>query len=460
MFDDVESDSEHWSSNSTSQSATKIQSLHRGRTTRKKRELFDLIGQPTFKTIDFHRSITKNLQHFLTLAHQTKFTTYASPKTAFLTLSKLRSHRPITFAKFLEISKTDTDASTSRNANNDTTAVAALYSYLGSKPSLFNLFKAYSNNYQATAAHVRNAGLHVLLVPKSASLAFQSIRDQRKLHRSTINNDDLVISMKEKANQYKQELLQINNPIITFQELVSLIQQENDHAAVLFHDLTVYASDNKSLNLVALHRALSHSEEATQKIRNANMECLLSPKSATKAFTHLRSLQDQDEMGSPVTLEHFRSLAKLTFPKTIEQPIDPIETICNMMNNNVTFVRWLRLFISVHNIDRLSDQITMAGLSPLLVPNNAVVAFRDMTCVSKITNPSGNGTIDVAILKHYVQHGLRWTRHATKIQQFAKSKVQEYNAKKKACMTIQKCYRWNFGLLPWAIASVRIQRQW
>ena len=39
-------------------------------------------------------------------------------------------------------------------------------------------------------------------------------------------------------------------------------------------------------------------------------------------------------------------------------------------------------------------------------------------------------------------------------------KQQEYNAKKKACMTIQKCYRWNFGLLPWAIASVRIQRQW
>ena len=51
MFDDAESDSEHWSSNSTSHCHEQLDLIDR-----KKRELFDLIGQPTFKTIDFHRS--------------------------------------------------------------------------------------------------------------------------------------------------------------------------------------------------------------------------------------------------------------------------------------------------------------------------------------------------------------------------------------------------------------------
>ena len=471
-MDDIDDIDEHWSSLGTQESTIRIQSLHRGYSVRKSAaaraaraalELFEHLKP--FTPIKLIRFFATNPDHFSTLVHRAKLTRYLKPKSALHTLSCLRRYScPLDLAQFIHISL---------QLNNEKivnrTAIEAFYIYLGSKPSLASLTRAFATNPDTTAAYARNAGMQHLLVPKTAAAAFQNIRRNRSRNRNKVSCSTTIIEPMSSMEERAQQATSIRSPwCVTLQELIKHVAsyRRKDYAAEVYTDLALYTSEkNKNVTLVSLHRALSHDAtpsdhlSITTKIRKAHMSCLLSPKSATKAFSHLRALQDHEDFGSPVTLKNFRTLAKLNFPNSPPPPpSDPLTDLCLMMQcppNSLSFGRWLRLQFSVGNMDKLRDQITLSGLSPLLVPRHAKSAFRDMNCVANIQHLSG-----IDKFKHYVEFGLSWTKSATTLQSFSRIRVKEHRTRKIACCTIQKCYRWRWGLLPWAVASVRIQRQW
>ena len=445
----MDDEDDHWSSTSTFAAASKIQSIQRGNSTRKNDltakaalELYDLIGQPTFRSIDFFRRTAGQQDRFVTLARRSLLTTYLSPKTAFQTLHLLRTQSAIshvTFDQFVELSRSKSAESAEQSAEQTTETinhgVLALYNLLDSNPSLINLCQAYANNSQATAAYVRNAQLPCLLTPKTAALGFNYVWSMRQKMSATApvtqydgeEEDAKSSSMEERANNDSSSSSSSSsnkeNKKMTLDEFASMVNwnvNQIDYAAELFRGLSLYASasgnNKKDLSIVALHRALSHEMGGEEKIanfaRSARMECLLSPKSATRAFTHLRSIQDQEEKDSLLTLENFRSLSGLEFSSSPSNQLhlstssshnsalnlasDPITMLCQKMmkikseHNTpsssplLVLSTWIKYVGVSARPDQRRDEIVLAGLGRLLVPREAARAFQDMTCMLNV----------------------------------------------------------------------------
>ena len=129
----MDDEDDHWSSTSTFAAASKIQSIQRGNSTRKNDltakaalELYDLIGQPTFRSIDFFRRTAGQQDRFVTLARRSLLTTYLSPKTAFQTLHLLRTQSAIshvTFDQFVELSRSKSAESAEQSAEQTTETI-------------------------------------------------------------------------------------------------------------------------------------------------------------------------------------------------------------------------------------------------------------------------------------------------------------------------------------------------
>jgi hypothetical protein len=229
----------------------------------------------------------------------------------------------------------------------------------------------------------------------------------------------------------------------------------------------------------------------------------------------LRYLQDQDEIGSLLTLKHFKTLSNKSFSAKKEkgesinanQSLDPIIELYKMISNCNTIrstkeknerVRvlgidtdeepenvnngetWIQdstaneehddsfisfslffkmLYHKTTNIDRLIDVIKLGNLSALLKPSLCKQSFSEMKLYSMLNGRKG--IINACDLRKVAQSGPTLLTDAIiRLTYFYKYKVKAYVQKNKAAYKIQKYYRWNFNLLPWSIASIRIQRRW
>ena len=350
-------------------------------------------------------------------------------------------------------------------------SIAQLYEHLNRTPNLIQLTNAFALAPEVTAAHIRNAGMKCLLIPRTAAIAFDQLQGAPTPPLSSL--------LERSASTAAAASLEKFATLIDFD-----VNHQIDQAAEIYSELTIYTGPNKSVSLIALHRALSHKNDHMQnKLKQAKMECLLSPKSATKAFSYLRVVQDKEKIGSLVSLENFRKLANFQNPPPpppppLQPPLEifhallqntpthfsrhnrnPTAVKVDTDSNNATplsFSLWLSLLSNCPNIDRLRDTLKLAHLSALFVPSYAAAAFQEMTCMSTFQNRPTN----IDDLRNLAQHGLVCTKAAKQLQHFAKFKVKDYSTRKTAALKIQNTYRWNFNLLPWSVASIRIQRQW
>ena len=490
----------------TTNAAICIQSVARGHMSRQitssqsfaQLELFDIITHDTgtiIKPFQLYKIMGQHPDRFSTLCHRAELTCYCTPKTIFGTLKRLELSLEMDFTTFVEVSTSSNPKYPKHPkspAHPPSSSIVTLYNHFNANPTLQTLTTAFANDPETTAQYIKDADMPCLLLPRTATVAFAGITATR--------NQLAPSSMMERVDKK-----QTNTPT-TLAEFATLTDfnaiETTDQVAEIYSDLCFYTKKNTSVSLLSLHRALSHAtkdqtdtDQLSHKLRRAHMECLLSPKSATKAFSHLRSVQERTAADSLVTLEQFRTLAHQSFPNSpppSPKPFDPVMDIYGMMQNcqktggrRLTTTRepstlgidtdddteqekefepvtlslglWLSLLCRHNNLDQLIDTVKLAQLSALLKPSRAVQGFQEMKCMSYLQH---RAHISVDDLRSFSTNGLQWTTASIKLQYFARKIVQKYTTKQSAASKIQKSYRWNFNLLPWSVAAIRIQRQW
>mgnify|MGYP006078295955 FL=1 len=488
----------------TTNAAICIQSVARGSISRQitssqsfaQLELFDVITHDTgtiIKPFQLYKIIAQNPDRFINLCHQSEFKCYCTPKTMLGTLKRLELSLEMDFTTFVEVSTSSNPKSPKSPAHPPSSSIVTLYNHFNANPTLQTLTTAFANDPDTTAQYIKDADMPCLLLPKTATVAFAGITATRKQLAPS--------SMMERVEEKR------NTPT-TLAEFATLTDfnanETTDQVAEIYSELCFYTKKNASVSLLSLHRALSHAtkdqtdtDQLPHKLRQAHMECLLSPKSATKAFSQLRSVQETTASDSLLTLKQFRTLAHQSFPNSpppSPKPFDPVMDIYGMMQNcqktggrRLTTTRepstlgidtdddteqeqerefepvtlsvglWLSLLYRHNNLDQLIDTVKLAQLSALLTPSHAVQGFQEMKCMSYLQHREH---ISVDDLRFFSTNGLQWTTASIKLQYFARKIVQTYTTKQSAASKIQKSYRWNFNLLPWSVAAIRIQRQW